>query len=147
MIEDEMVGWHHQLNGHEFEQALGDSEGRESLVCCSPCGCKESDTTQQLKTTVSGNYVLNECQLSLVSSLLLTMQIMVTAFESIISSLIWKEQTSKSSRTLCLNYHPKYSKNLRERLPYYKLIQFKMKILFFFPKTYLINNSIEITQA
>ena len=31
-----MVGWHHQLNGHEFEQALGDGEGQESLVCCSP---------------------------------------------------------------------------------------------------------------
>ena len=37
-IEDEMVGWHHQLNGHEFEQALGDSEGQGSLACCSPWG-------------------------------------------------------------------------------------------------------------
>ena len=36
MTEDEMVGWHHQLNGHEFEQAPGDGEGQESLVCCSP---------------------------------------------------------------------------------------------------------------
>ena len=36
VIEDEMVGWHHQLNGHEFEQTLGDSEGQGSLVCCSP---------------------------------------------------------------------------------------------------------------
>ena len=43
MTEDEMVGWHHQLNGHEFEQTLGDSKGQESLVCCSPWGCKESD--------------------------------------------------------------------------------------------------------
>ena len=48
MTEDEMVGWHHQLNGHEFEQALGDGEGQGSLACCSPWGCKESDTTQQL---------------------------------------------------------------------------------------------------
>ena len=47
---DEMVGWHHQLNGHEFEQALGDSEGQGSLVCCSPWGRKESDTTEQLST-------------------------------------------------------------------------------------------------
>ena len=39
--EDEMVGWHHQLIGHEFEQALGDGEGQGSLVCCSPWGCKE----------------------------------------------------------------------------------------------------------
>ena len=43
--EDEMVGWHHRLNGHEFEQTLGDGEGQESLACCSPWGRKESDTT------------------------------------------------------------------------------------------------------
>ena len=49
MIEDEMVGWHHRLDGHEFEQTLGDNEGQGSLVCCSPWGCKESDTTEQLK--------------------------------------------------------------------------------------------------
>ena len=39
--EDEMLGWHHQLNGHEFEQTLGDTEGRGSLVCCSPWGHKD----------------------------------------------------------------------------------------------------------
>ena len=44
--EDEMVGWHHWLNEHEFEQTLGDSEGQGSLACCSPWGCKESDTTE-----------------------------------------------------------------------------------------------------
>ena len=44
-----MVGWHHQLNGHEFEQAPGDGEGQGSLECCSPWGHKESDTTEQLK--------------------------------------------------------------------------------------------------
>ena len=49
MTEDEMVGWHHQLNGHESEQTLGDGEGQGSLVCCSPEGCKESDMTEQLK--------------------------------------------------------------------------------------------------
>ena len=43
-------GWHHQLNGHEFEQALGDGEGQGNLVCCSPWGCKESDMTEQLNT-------------------------------------------------------------------------------------------------
>ena len=43
--EDEMVGWHHQLNGHEFEQTPRDSEGQGSLVCCSPRGHKESDMT------------------------------------------------------------------------------------------------------
>ena len=49
MTEDEMVRWYHQLNGHEFEQTPGDSEGQGSLTCCSPWGCKESDTTEQLK--------------------------------------------------------------------------------------------------
>ena len=42
MTEDEMVGWHHELNGHEFEQTPGDSEGQGSLACCRPWGCKES---------------------------------------------------------------------------------------------------------
>ena len=46
--EDEMVGWHHQLDGHKFEQALGIHDGQGSLVCCSPWGCKESDTTKRL---------------------------------------------------------------------------------------------------
>ena len=45
MIEDEMAGWRHQLNGHEFEQTLGDNEGQGSLACCSQWGHKESDTT------------------------------------------------------------------------------------------------------
>ena len=44
--EDEMVGWHHRLNGREFEQALGVGDGQESFVCCSPWGCKESDRTE-----------------------------------------------------------------------------------------------------
>jgi len=46
--EDEMVGWHHQLNAHEFEQAPGDGEGQGSLVCLCPWGHKESDMTEQL---------------------------------------------------------------------------------------------------
>ena len=46
--EDEMVGWHHQLNERVFEQAPGDDEGQESLACCSPWGRKESDTTEWL---------------------------------------------------------------------------------------------------
>ena len=51
--EDEMARWHHQLNGHEFEQALGDGDGQGSLACCSPWGCKESDTTERLNLAVS----------------------------------------------------------------------------------------------
>ena len=48
MTEDEMVGQHHQLSGHEFEQTLGDDEGQRSLACCSPWDCNESDMTQGL---------------------------------------------------------------------------------------------------
>ena len=48
MTEDDMVGWHHQLNGHEFEQALGVGDGQRSLACCSPWGHKELDTNERL---------------------------------------------------------------------------------------------------
>ena len=48
VTEDEMVGWHHRLNGHRFKQTPGDSEGQGSLVCCSPSGHKELDTTEWL---------------------------------------------------------------------------------------------------
>ena len=49
--EDEVVGWHHRFNEHEFEQALGVGDGQGSLACCSPRGCKESDVTEQLNWT------------------------------------------------------------------------------------------------
>ena len=49
--EDGMVGWHHQFDGHEFEQASGIEDGQGSLACCSPWGCKESDTTEQFNWT------------------------------------------------------------------------------------------------
>ena len=48
MTKDEMVGWHQQLSGHEFEQDLKDAERQESLMCCSPWGRKELNTTEQL---------------------------------------------------------------------------------------------------
>ena len=50
-----MIGWHHQHNGHEFEQTPGDNEGQGSLVCCSPLGHKESDTTEQLNNMCGPN--------------------------------------------------------------------------------------------
>ena len=50
MTEDEMTGWHHPHYGHEFEHVPGDGEGQGSLVCCSPWGCKELDTTKPLNT-------------------------------------------------------------------------------------------------
>ena len=46
MAEDEMVGWHHQLNAHEFEQVPGVGDGQEGLACCGSWGWKESDTTE-----------------------------------------------------------------------------------------------------
>ena len=55
MTEDEMVWWHHWLNGHEFEQAPGVGDGEGSLVCCSPWALKGSDTTERLNWTVSGH--------------------------------------------------------------------------------------------
>ena len=48
MTEDEMVRWHHQLNGHEFEQTLGVGDGQGGLVCCGSWGRKEWDTTEEL---------------------------------------------------------------------------------------------------
>ena len=48
LTEDKMVGWHCQLNGHEFEQALGDGEGQGNLACCSPWGCKELEMPERL---------------------------------------------------------------------------------------------------
>ena len=51
MTEDEMVGWHHQLNGHEFEWTPGGGDGQGGLVCCSPWGHKELDTTERLNWT------------------------------------------------------------------------------------------------
>ena len=48
MTEDDMFGWQHRLNRHESERAPGVGDGQGSLACCSPCGCKESDTTEQL---------------------------------------------------------------------------------------------------
>ena len=50
MSEDEMAGWHHQLDGHEFEHALGVGDGQGSLACCSPWGLKDSDMTEQPST-------------------------------------------------------------------------------------------------
>ena len=55
VTEDEMVGWHHWLNGHEFAQTLVDGEGQGSLVCCSPWGPKESDTTDNWTVTAKSS--------------------------------------------------------------------------------------------
>ena len=63
MTEDKMVGWHHQLDGHEFEQAPGVGEGQRGLVYCSPWGCKESDTTEWLNW-IAVQYCADFCHIS-----------------------------------------------------------------------------------
>ena len=50
VTENDLVGWYHQLNGHEFDQTPGDSEGQGSLICCSPWSCKDLDITEQLNS-------------------------------------------------------------------------------------------------
>ena len=60
MTEDEMVGWHHQLNAHEFYQVLGDGKEQGRLARCSPWGCKESVTTERLSNN-NGHSALSYC--------------------------------------------------------------------------------------
>ena len=60
-----MIGWHHRLNGHEFEQVPGVGDGQGSLVCCSPWGCKESDMTERLNNNMLC-IILIYCLVSLV---------------------------------------------------------------------------------
>ena len=70
MTEDKMLGWHHCLSGHEFDQAPGDNEGQGSLACCSPQGYKELYITEQLNNNIDNNLLMNLatllefCQLS-----------------------------------------------------------------------------------
>ena len=67
MTEDGMVGWHHRLNGPEFEQILGASEGQGSMVCCGSWGHKELDTTEQAnnKDQTTPTWVISDIMLSL----------------------------------------------------------------------------------
>ena len=55
MTEEKMVGWHHRLDGHEFEQALGAADGQGGLTCCSPWGHKESHMTKKFNNNISIN--------------------------------------------------------------------------------------------
>ena len=63
-----MVGWHHRLNGHEFEQTLGDSEGQGSLACYSPWDFKESDTTEQPNNNNNKAFLKSKVQYSMYAS-------------------------------------------------------------------------------
>ena len=61
--EDEMVGWHHPLDGHAFEQGLGDGDGQGSLACCSPCGRREWDKTEQPRAALLSVNVFTQAHL------------------------------------------------------------------------------------
>ena len=63
MTENEMLGWHHRLYGHEFEQASGVGDGQGSLACCSPQGHKELDTTEQMNNSSKGFVLWNSHRL------------------------------------------------------------------------------------
>ena len=76
-----MVGWHHQLNGHEFEPALGVG-GQGSLACCSPSGRKESDTTEQLHFKITAD---GDCSHEIKRHLILGRKVM-TNLDSILKS-------------------------------------------------------------
>ena len=60
--EDDTVGWHHWFNGHESDQVLGNGEGQGSLACCSPQGCKESDTTESLNNMMKKIGIMGSCR-------------------------------------------------------------------------------------
>ena len=66
MTEDEKVGWHHRLNGHEFKQTPGDSQAQGSLMCCSPWAHKELDTTERLNSS-SKEHRLGKSQITVIS--------------------------------------------------------------------------------
>ena len=57
-----MIGWHHQLEGHEFEQALGVGDGQGGLVCCRPSVCKESDMTERLNSETQKTHIKGRIQ-------------------------------------------------------------------------------------
>ena len=86
--QDEMVGWHHQLNGHEFEQAPGDGEGQQSLVRCSPWGCKESDRTEWLNSNNERLYSLVS-MLTIPTTLAKTMRFIIWIFKGRLTEIKW----------------------------------------------------------
>ena len=96
--QDEMVGWHDQLNGHNFEHSPGDSEGQKSLVCCRPWGCKEMETTEWLKN----NSIKDERELSLLPLTLLLFNTLTHVFFFLI--------LSSQVLTLVIFYYLEYAK-------------------------------------
>ena len=125
-IEDEMVGWHHRLNGHELEQTLGDSEGQESLACCSPLSLKSrtwmsnwTTMTKQDRTvcfikyfrcgwftidwTLYSHYTLYTLSLDLGKIFNLCHHIATRKYQSIVCSILLKTKPSNTKYNTCLN--------------------------------------------
>ena len=96
--EDEMVGWHHQFNGHEFEQALGDGKGQGGLACCSPWGRKESNMTERLNSNNKlEGYRFPSSQLWYYSMILFHFRIQAEGAPPVYDLLFsWQTEKSKS---------------------------------------------------
>ena len=102
-----MVEWHHQLNGHEFEQAQGYSEGQGRLACCSPWGHKELDSTEQL----NNNLILTSClplvqEITIETSLLTKLQVVSDFFLNTLYFIAkWSRRYEDFPYPLHLNRH------------------------------------------
>ena len=83
MTEDEIVGWHHWLNGHEFGQTQGDSEGQGSLACCSPWGCKEWGMTERLNN--------NNVGVNITTFITPSFPVVNSTILTILSSVMWEQ--------------------------------------------------------
>ena len=95
-----MVGWHHQLNGHEFEQTPGDSEGQGSLVCFSPWGCEELDTTEWLNSNNNNvTRILYYLKLSLYWFSTVLVPVNLWLLSRVLTNFIHKKQTNKQTKT------------------------------------------------
>ena len=121
--EDEMVGWHHRLNGHEFEQAPGVGDGQGSLACCSPWHRKESDTTERLNWIY---HFVSLCHILVIFTIFLTFKksLLYLLWWSVISNL-WYYCCKKI--VICWR--------LRWRLAFLAIKNFSIKIYAFLLKT------------
>ena len=106
--EDEMVGWHHRLNGHEVEQAPGVGDRQGSLACCSPWGCKESDMTEQQNWSERGQSERAVCcmiptiQLSWKAKIMETIK-KISGFQGLWWKEEWIDRAQKISGTMKLS--------------------------------------------
>jgi len=111
MTKDEMDGWHHRLDGHEFEQAPGVGDGQGSLACYSPWDCKKEDTTEWLNWTELKRILLmctkDQQMLTYQSTKLNSVSTLQSTFKTLIYCLVVKQTNKKNHH--CLNGPWKYS--------------------------------------